>query len=235
MGFNNSVNKFWYLRAPESYRGYGTRAEWDESVYTEQIICPIKDSHIRGGRRISNLAVNLKSNRIGDFVWTWYNECLIQGHVLKLFRENNFTGFDVKPVTVKVKSEISLSTVMNLCELVVIGWGGISPPQSGIKLLKCCSGCGHLLYSNFNDPSKLIDMSQWDGSDFFMVWPLPKFIFITERVVSFIKRERLTGCQIIRINDIPLSTKVMGLSPGRLSFWMPEERAHKLGKPLGIY
>jgi hypothetical protein len=234
MRFNNPVNNFWYLRAPESYRGYGTRAEWDESVYSEKIICPIKDSHIRGGRRISDLVVNLKSNRIGDFVWTWYNECLIQDHVLKLFRENNFTGFDVKPVTVKVKSGIIL-TVMNLCELVVIGWGGISPPQSGIKLLEYCSGCGLLLYSIFSDSSKLIDISQWDGSDFFMVWPLPKFIFITERVANFIRKEKITGCQIVRADEIPLLRKVPSLGPGRLSFWMPEERAYKLGKPLGIY
>jgi hypothetical protein len=44
--------------------------------------------------------------------------------------------------------------------------------------------------------SNLLDQNQWDGSDFFMVWPYPKFIFITARVAEFIKKYKLTGARL---------------------------------------
>ena len=225
-------NNFWRLKSPESLKGYGTRAEWDDSVKSEQIICPLEDGHRRGGKRIGNLTVVLNPQKAGDFVWTWYSDCLIQDHVLKLFRQEGFTGFEVKPVTVKTKKGINIPP-LTLWEVVLTGWGGMASPQSGIKLVKQCYSCGLLKYSGFDNPSKIIDTSLWDGSDFFMVWPLPKFIFVTERVVSFIKKEKLTGCQLIPVDKLPISE--LGLGPGRLSHWMPEERARVLGEPLGIY
>lgn len=225
-------NNFWRLKSPESLKGYGTRAEWDDSVKTEQITCPLEDGHMRGGKRIGNLTVVLNPKKVGDFVWTWYSDCLIQDHVLKLFRQEGFTGFEVKPVTVKTKKGI-INPPLTLWEVVLTGWGGMASPESGIKLIKHCSACGILKYSGFNNPSKIIDPSLWDGSDFFMVWPLPKFIFVTERVVSFIKKENLTGYQLIPVDKLPFPK--LGLGPGRLSHLMPEERARVLGEPLGIY
>jgi len=230
-------NSFWRLKSPESYRGYGTRAEWDDSVDIEQIICPLEDGRMRGGKRLGDLTVMLNAKKVGDIVWTWYSECLIQDRVLALFRQEGFTGFEVKPVTVKTKKGINIPPA-TLWEVVVTGWGGMASPESGIKLIKHCSGCGHLEYSGFDDPSKIIDPSLWDGSDFFMVWPLPKFIFVTERVMNFIKKEKLTGCRLVSVEKLPvdkLLVSEVGLSPGRLSYWMPEERARTLGEPLGIY
>ena len=58
----------------------------------------------------------------------------------------------------------------------------------------------------------LIDASKWDGSDFFMVWPLPLFIFVTDRVVRAIHDSRLTGGVLKRPGDLDFSG-VCGLVP----------------------
>ena len=65
-----------------------------------------------------------------------------------------------------------------------------------------------------------------------MVWPLPRFIFITDRVRQLIEAHGLTGCRFVMPEEL---ADMDGFGPGRLSYWMPEKRARNLGEPLGIY
>jgi hypothetical protein len=219
---------FWNLRYPESRR---KNAEWVlEDMDTEIIKCPRTDGHQRGGKRLTDLSVTLRGGKNDDFVWTWLSDCLIQDHVLKLFQKNGFTGFEVKPVKAKFRRKSELP-VPKLWELIVTGWAGMAPPESGIKLVERCEGCGHTVYSGCSNPNALIKESQWDGSDFFMVWPLPRFIFVTDRVVQTISNNNLTGVVLRQQKELGISD---GYSPGRLSYWMPKKRAHELGAPLGI-
>ncbi len=238
---------FWELSSPESNKGL---AEWDDSVdLGGPIYCSANPGHQRAGKRLTDLSVLLTSKRIPDFVWTWHSECLIQDQVLQLFRERGFTGFEVKPVRAQMKirakkpdpcddnpgltaelaNQIKIPT---LWELVVTGWAGVTSPESGVRLLESCSTCGLTSYSCFTDPTRLIDDSQWDGSDFFMVWPLPKFIFVTQRVAQTIRRTKLQGAHLKHLSKLKCKSR---LGPGRLSYWMPEARARELGEPLGIY
>ena len=110
----------------------------------------------------------------------------------------------------------------------------MAKPQSGIHLneAKSCPVCGHLKYTGMQHPAYLIDESRWDGSDFFMVWPMPTHVFVTERVVEAIQQNRLSGVRLVRVSDLKPTD---GYTPGRLSYWMPEQRARELGEPLGIY
>ncbi|QNN23978.1 hypothetical protein HED60_17435 [Planctomycetales bacterium ZRK34] len=222
------LDQFWHLTSPASATRY---AEWDDDMDIEQVVCPIDDGHRRGGKRLSNLSIVLQNRKVHDFEWTWHNECLIQDHVLELFQRFGITGFDVKPVNTRLKHS-SEHKPPKLWELVVTGWAGMTPPESGIKLVKHCQGCGFLTYSGCEDTEKLIDVSQWDGNDFFMVWPLPGFIFVTNRVAQIIHDNGLTGSALKRPKELSLSG---GFSPGRLSYWMPHERARRLGTALGIY
>lgn len=223
-------NQFYHLTSANSTV---RRAEWVAGeMELEKVTCPVNEGHRRGGKRLTNLSVALRGNGVEDFVWTWLSECLIQDHVRDLFRKNEFTGFDVKPVKARFK-RISENVPPRLWELIVIGWAGMASAESGINLTKECIPCGLLRYSCCKNPAKLIDISQWDGSDFFMVWPLPGFIFITERVAQTIRDARLTGTDLVRPANISLGMSP-GFGPGRLSYWMPEDRAHKLGGALGI-
>ena len=238
---------FWELTGPESTRGL---AEWDDSVKLEgPIYCSANPGHRHAGKRLTDLSVLLTSRRIPDFVWTWSSNCLIQDHVLRLFHEQGFSGYEVKPVKARMKvrakepdpcddnpglrAEVAAKIeIPTLWELVVTGWAGMAPPESGVRLIESCPACGLKGYSCFTDPSRLIDESQWDGSDFFIVWPLPNFIFVSARVARFIRRSRLLGAHLKQPSKLRCEGILRG---GRLSYRMPEPRARELGEPLGIY
>jgi len=214
---------FWELS--DDYR---FEADWDEGVELDQVICPLNPGHRRAGKRITDLRVVLPHRKVPDFFWV--HDCVIQDRVLQLFREAGFTGFDVRPVNARFKN--SAQEVPILWELRVTGWGGMAGAESGIKLIKHCPGCGMLRYSGTDHPELIIDEGQWDGSDFFMVWPLPRFIFVTDRVAEVVRDHRLSGVNAQPPAVLNLSR---GFGPGRLSDWMDKERAHQLGDPLGIY
>jgi hypothetical protein len=80
-----------------------------------------------------------------------------------------------------------------------------------------------------------VDPAQCDGSDFFMVWPIPKFVFVTEAVADCVRDYQLTGVARERSHEYEPGRAVTGtLTPGRLSYWMPESRARELGRQAGI-
>lgn len=223
------VERFWHLGQPELTRRL---AEWvDDEVELDQVICPRNPGHRRGGKRLSDLSVILPGPPVEDFVWTWYSECLIQDRVLNLFREAGLTGFEVKPVRARFRRLQSIAPP-RLWELVVTGWAGMAPPESGVRLVESCPGCGLLGYSSVTNPSQLISESQWDGSDFFIVWPLVRFVFVTERAAQVVRANQLKGARLVPPRELKFSGGTIG--GGRLSYWMPEERARRLGDPLGI-
>ncbi len=225
------ADQFWLLKKPPAPRKF---AEWDHGkIETDRIKCPINDGHQRGGKRLSNLSIVIPDGQTEDFVWTWQSQLLLQNRALHLLQEFGVTGFDVKPVTARYKK--STEVPPKLRELVLTGWAGMANPASGIRLdsTKSCPVCGLLHYTNLARPEYLIDAAQWDGSDFFMVWPLPKFVFVSDKVVQIIREQHLTGLGVERVSD--MTTGDSGFGPGRLAYWMPENRARELGEPLGIY
>lgn len=165
-----------------------------------------------------------------DFIFTWMSECLIQDRALRIFEQENLTGFSA--LLASAVSKISGARIQ-VHELEVSGWGGMAPKETGIREVERCAGCGHLLYSRLERPEKLIDIRHWDGSDFFIVWPLPRFRFVTERVVEVCQQYGITGAIFSRNWPIDRN-KSTGFAPGRLSHYMSPERAHMLGEPFGI-
>jgi hypothetical protein len=65
-----------------------------------------------------------------------------------------------------------------------------------------------------------------------MIWPMPVYIFITDRVAALLTELNVTGLDLVPIQSIPIDDN--GFTPGRLSFSMPPGRAEEIGKPLGI-
>jgi len=222
-------SSFAKLTSPNSPRKL---AEWvDGEVEFSGHDCPIFPEHSCNGERAGDLSVALPGREVDDFVWTWYSECLVQDHVLDLFRKKRFTGFKTKPVKAKFKRADGAKPP-RLQELVVTGWGGMAEPQSGIKRLSFCPHCKSVQYRTWTNPDALMNEAQWDGSDFFMIWPMPKYIFITSRVVQAIEEAKLTGYRLVGISNLYASSGT--LTPGPLSEWMPERLAHERGKACGI-
>ena len=65
-----------------------------------------------------------------------------------------------------------------------------------------------------------------------MVWPLPLFIFVTDRVVpQLIRDNRLTGAVLKQPTDLDLSG---GFGPGGFPIGCRAQRARELGAAMGI-
>jgi len=211
------------------------KIDQDAIVGEEGIPCSIDPDHPwTGWYRINDLVVKLKSQKVRDISSTWHSDYLITDRVAVLFREAGFTGYSLRPVDVRLPKTERWRAVQPpvLWEFKATGWGGVAPESSGIKPVIICPGCFYTDYTSLLRPEKLIDESQWDGSDFFFVWPLPGFIFITEKVKAFVEGHRLTGVDLTPVEHLKLGKG--GFGPGRLRLYMDRERARKLGGHLGI-
>ena len=188
--------------------------------------------------------VRLVGNKVKDFTWTWFNQCLIQDRVLHMFEDQGFTGYQTHPVSAKWKRrpvpKAGVDTASDICniptlwELMPTGWGGVAPKESGMHVVGIRPSDGLRTYSKYTDPSKLIDENQWDGSDFFIVWPIPFHIFVSDKVAQFIKNEKLTGPILTRVQDLDWGSGD-DCMPAQLHYYLPEPRAKEIGEPLGIY
>jgi hypothetical protein len=207
-----------------------SRGVWNKSVSLETVRCSLYPGHQRPGRRLGTLSVEFaKSDLNKDFLWTWLSDCLIKDVSAHKLASVGLTGFSTRPAEVTSEGR-SLRTKYD--EFVTTGWGGIARPESGVELTETCPVCGMLEYSGVRNWRSLIDGKQWDGSDFFMVWPLPRFIFMTSRAAETLKRMQVSGISIQSLND--LEPQEDGLSPGRMSYWYSAETLdrHKISPDL---
>jgi hypothetical protein len=224
-----SIARFYLMHEPKRNKCV---ADINESApyKMEKIRCPINPTGHSRGRRSSPLDMVVPCDPAPEVIFTWMSECLIQEPVRVLFESEGLTGFSTLPARAQTKKT---GAAIPVYELALTGWGGMAPTASGIREVARCNGCGHLRYSHLEAPEKLIDPKNWDGSDFFMIWPLPRFRFVTERVVETCQKYGITGVAFTQ-NWLTTRSASAGYSPGRLSYYMPRKRAHLLGGAYGI-
>ncbi len=214
-------SRFWYLDPPRR-RGL---AEVALDTGYEKIICPAHDGHTRGGKRIGALSVIVHPLRVGDFTFIWGGDILVSQRVLDLFEKYRVTGFKAERAKTSYPETIK-GRPPDLFELVVTGWGGFAAPAAGAKLVKSCSACGHKVYT-VAESSRLIDAAAWDGSDLFIVWPLPGYRFASDRLANILRQEKVSGVKVVPAPQLPIE-RGDTLTPGPLSWYMSEERAREL-------
>lgn len=193
------------------------QAEFAKGNDWEGIKCPVDEGHQRAGRRITDLKIDLPSAKVPHFMTTILSDWIITEEVAALFEEAGFTGYTLKPVIVDKVKRGNKNDIPLLWEFIVTGRGGDAHPKSGIKLKYECSACGDILYTGFGK-GLFVDESQWDGSDFFIIWPLPKFIIVTERVKEFIEKHKLKNCKLIPTTELIGKGEKGGLAPGKRSW-----------------
>jgi len=162
----------------------------------EEIKCSASPSHQRAGERITDLRVVLPSSTVPHFMRTPLNDWIITEDTALLFEEAGFIGYLLKPVTIVSVKKGNKEEVPKLWEFIALGNGGEALPKSGILLRYECPICKLKRYTDFRN-GLFIDEHQWDGSDFFSVWPLTKYIIVTERVKQFIEQHTLSNCMLI--------------------------------------
>jgi hypothetical protein len=218
---------FWLLAPPQNQK----RATFAEDTKLEQITCPDDENHRRGGRRLGDVRASIDPNGIKDFTWTWQRDMLASEHLLDVFLKHRVTGYEIKPATISY-SKRNTTTPPKLYELIIIGWGGMASNAAGVKVRDSCEACKYRDYTIAN-PSRLIDPASWDGSDLFIVWPLPRYHFASDRLASVLRAENITGVKLVPAAKIPFEPGNVA-SPGLLHMWMPASRARALGDRLGI-
>ncbi|MCX5661858.1 MAG: hypothetical protein NTW19_19445 [Planctomycetota bacterium] len=213
------------------YSGRSTSqlGEWDDDCsLTDGVVCPLVADHCgTQDKLIPPLGVIFRKKVDTDFRWTWNSDCILTAKAIEVLRDEHVTGFEARPI----RAASPRQALPPLWEMVVTGWGGMASEASGIQLTYRCPGCGHLKYSGALQADALVDESRWDGSDVFMVWPMPRFFLAAPRVTTIIRKHKLTGVRAVPLHKLNLRD---GFTPGRLSQWMPEERARELGEPLDI-
>ncbi len=169
--------KFWLLAPPENQK----RATLAEDTRLEQITCAADENHRRGGRRLGDVRATIDPSGIRDFTWTWQRDILASEHLLDVFLKHRVTGYEIRPTTISY-SKRSTAKPPTLYELIIIGWGGMASNAAGLKVRDSCEACEYRDYT-IATPSRLIDDASWDGSDLFIVWPLPRYPFASDRLV----------------------------------------------------
>ena len=221
--------EYFHLFYPESQRLLGSDSANPYAV----TLCPVADH--RSVRRVREAAIEVShSKRDQLMIWLVSGEVAVHRTVLLEMENQRVSGYRSRPATVQFRDG-SVST--DYSEIIVTGWAGVAPVESGIRLVEECPGCHRKRYSGLQDSDKVIDWTQWTGDDFFIVWPLPKYILITKRIVDIltamnVKSYRLGGLRRYENRNIPVSRQGFAVPP--LSNFMPEDLALQYGGRLGL-
>jgi hypothetical protein len=176
----------------------------------------------------------VRKRQMGDILWPGTRPCLISNRVLNLFREAELSGFEVRPADVRLMFPHDPKDAV-FWQLIVTGWGGIAHPDSGIH--KISHPTRERVYSHCTNAAAILDCEQWDGSDFFIVWPLPNYWWVTSRVEEVLRKGNFRHCRLVRPEHLRFAESVdeVGFGPGRLSQYFTMDRARAIGEPLGIH
>ncbi|MHB9037732.1 MAG: hypothetical protein ACYC64_13820 [Armatimonadota bacterium] len=247
------TDKFWVLEAPRRRAARWDKGNlWRKSDYLD---CPKstgRESFLTFGgpaNRIGELRAILQSRDTSDFVWT-IPDCLIQNHVLEVMRDEGLTGFEVRRARVRWDATLlspeptceddrepngspETSGIPMFWELMVTGWGGLAAEGSGVWRVADSN-----IWEGFPEWSRILNWDQWDGSDFFIIWPFGFTRLVSDRAAKIIKKHNLTGVRLLTPEDytrLHMRWKPGRITPMRLRDHFPDERARMIGEPLGIY
>jgi hypothetical protein len=228
---------YFHLADAGSQQLLGSSAK-DAPYHVESRFCFHDGTHLHN-RRTTDLALEVKHNKRDELIISsWTGERVVHRSLTGEFESRGFTGYRLRPATVRFRDGY-LSDEYS--ELIVTGWAGIARPESGIELREDCPGCPLKRYTSLQDAEQLIDWSQWTGEDFFIVWPLPLYTLVTNRVADAlkslkVKSYRLSSLRMLEQRFIPASLLPShgGFTVGALSDFMPDDIAIKYGKPAGL-
>lgn len=195
-----------------------------DSVEFKSIDCPVDPYHSRVRMQIcDNPKATLTPGIRGDVVWSIYGDLIIGPRVLDVLRRAAVSGYATRPIHVA-------GDTMYL--LTARGWAGMASPESKIYQAHYHECCGHVRYKVRGWPSRIVNPATWDGSDIFMVWPLPSQLFVTRRVADVLSEAGVTG--LACLPELSVIRRSDTFAPGRLSYYMDSEVARERGRSAGI-
>jgi hypothetical protein len=219
-------------------------AEWWYDISAARTQCTVNpEEHAPMTRRsLENLwgaridAQVSHDKRDEPVIWTTpFPRCLVHDRFAAELRSLCFKGLRFGPATVRFRNGFVSDEYKRL---VVTGWAGIAHPESGVRLLKCCSGCAVREYSPLTKPSRIVDVEQWQGDDFFLVWPLLDYVFVTGRAAECFQSVRVRGCSVRALKLTATKEEIFGWGDGftvtGLAGALPKILAAKYRRPPEI-
>jgi hypothetical protein len=225
---------YFHLASPDDERLIAKPMQGVPAPTLDVYPCPIsanRDKHIDGCRRVGDLAQQVDHNDRNQLM-TWsgpgsHAGCLVHEGLLEEFESRGLTGYRTQPATLRFRDG---RVTQEYRELVVTGWGGMAHPASGIQVVEHCPSCRWKRYSPLRCAELLVDWKQWNGEDFFIVWPLPGYTLITGRVADLLLSHDVHSFELAGLDNAGR----FGFSVGRLSGFLPLDLALKFGAPLGL-
>jgi hypothetical protein len=173
----------------------------------------------------------VRKKSFGDMIWSasFPKHCFISERLLGIFQEEKLTGFETAPATMNLVFEHEPADRV-FHQLIFTGWGGVADPRSGI--VQIVDERSKYAYSEPKNRSLIFDQSQWDGSDFFLIFPLTGSRFISERVRQILGKLKIKRYECSEIAQLARGCPT--LLPAPLRCYYTDERAKELGGKLGI-
>jgi len=187
--------------------------------------CRGDPDHAKRQIRPSPLRLVFTGGVTTDFMWSQYSEAIATPRVAEAFREGGVTG--CKFVPVELENTMGDEVASEFLELRVVGWGGNATASSGIRVIKECPHCQRQVFTGYTQPELIFDSSQWDGSDVFLIWPLPRYILVTSKVANILERNRFSGAEVESLSRLP-KTVAGTLTPGHLGDWYEDRRVREI-------
>jgi hypothetical protein len=202
--------------------------EEDRLLYTEETRfetepCEQFPDHAKRQRRTRPLRVIAPIRPLANFQWTPFSEAIADPTVRSAFMRAGLSGIDFRRVETYTTAGDHFG--QELYELIVTGWGGVAPAESGVKVIEECPHCHRRVFSRYTSPKLLFNVDEWDGSDVFIIWPLPRFIFVVEEVKNLIEANGFSGVRARPLSELPQHPLIRTLTPGNIFDWLPDDRA----------
>jgi hypothetical protein len=202
---------------------------YTSSMKLDTIVCTKNPEHASSQRWRRPLKLIGPVEPFSDFEWSVYSDVFVRREIATSLKNSGFTGIHFDEVEYYSTTETPFGR--DALELRVQGWGGMAPQTSGVRVIEQCPCCNHQVFTTATNPKNLFDPEIWDGSDFFIIWPLPRYIFVTQRVRDMIQSEGWSGPRIRPIADLAeLNDRFIAgtLSPGHLEDWFDKEKADQI-------
>jgi hypothetical protein len=165
-----------------------------------------------------------------DFVWAMMGPLFCSPRVLDCFEREGLTGFVSNEVSVTVLDADGPETIRSHRELLEVGWGGYASAASGLRLTAICDGCDRRCYS-IDEPSRVTEDLDTDGSDFLIIWPVSSRRFISDRAATVIRDHGFSGIDLIAAEHVKflLRNTMCPVSP---KWYLPEEHARRIERAI---
>ena len=121
-------------------------------------------------------------------------------------------------------------------QLLAAGWGGVIP-QEGMQCSEEHAGKRYRRYSGISNNLPFFEPTEWDGSDFFRVWPIPSDLFVTKNVAELFQEWKIEDVDFISLSEFKLpeiAGKVVDVRVQPLMCYLPPKLGEEIGRPLGI-